>query len=76
MSKYTSLERVGQIKDGDKVATTYKGEREYWDGVTVKNPGEPNEEVIIDPKQNLYFITSMVVDDDSSWAKDVKFLSR
>ncbi len=71
------LNRVGQIQNGDKVTTDYKGKfrREIWPNVKVLNPGESHEEVVLDSKRNIYFITRMVLD-GTSWATGVTVSGR
>ena len=75
MGEYKELKSLDQIKDGDKVATTFKGKREYWDHVNVLDPNTDMEEILLDPENNIYFITSMAIG-GVSWAQDVVVLSR
>lgn len=66
-----ALTRLGQIQDGYTVTTTFKGEKEVWRNVKVLKPNTDMEEILLDKKENLYFITSMALD-GSSWAQDVQ----
>lgn len=64
------LSEAGQINEGDFVKMRYNGRMRQYKAKKVLNAGKGNEEIIINKKQNKYFITSMAID-GTSWAKDV-----
>lgn len=68
--KYEPLKNLAQIEDGDTVKTTSNGEVEVWRDVTVLHPNSKSEEILLDAHQNIYFITSMVLE-NQSWASEV-----
>ena len=68
--RYEPLKKLAQIEDGDTVKTTFKGEIEEWRDVTVLHPNSKSEEILLDPKKNIYFITGMVLK-NQSWASEV-----
>lgn len=74
-SGLTDLLSAGQIKEGDKLKITYKGERINYVAEEILNAGTDKEEIILHVDSNLYFITSMALD-GTSWAKDVKIAGR
>ena len=63
----------GQIQVGDTIICEFKGERKEYKVEEVLNPGKRGEEILLDKRNNLYFITSMSIN-GTSWAKNVKFL--
>ena len=67
-----NLTESGQIKAGATVVLAYKKEGQVHTVDEVLGAGSDREEILLDTKVNLYFITSMAVD-GSSWAQDVKF---
>ena len=67
--RYEPLKKLAQIEDGDTVKTTFKGEIEEWRDVTVLQPNSKSEEILLDPKKNIYFITGMVLK-NQSWASE------
>lgn len=72
--EWQKLTGVGQIKKGDKVLLSYKGEAQIHIAKEILMEGKPEEEILLNKETNLYFITSMAVD-GTSWAKEVKHLS-
>lgn len=66
------LTAPGQIKRGCKIHCTFGGNPHTYRAKEILYAGTDREEVIINKKKNLYFITSMAID-GSSWAKDVHF---
>ena len=66
------LTRAGQIKRGDIVHYEFRGVRKSSPVLAVLNHGSIREEIILKKKENIYFITSMVLG-GVSWAKDVTF---
>ena len=66
------LTAPGQIKRGCKIHCTFNGKSQTYRVKEIINAGTDKEEILVDVKQNIYFITSMAVD-GSSWAKDVYF---
>lgn len=67
-----NLTKSGQIKAGATVVLEYKGDDQIHTVDQILNPGTDREEILLDTKTNLYFITSMAIE-GSSWAKKVKF---
>lgn len=74
-SDLTRLLSAGQLEPGDIIQATFKGETKRYDVEDVLNPGTDKEEIILDIHDNLYFITSMVID-GTSWAKNVMIEGR
>jgi len=68
--RYEPLKKLAQIEDGDTVKATFKGKVEVWRDVTVLQPNSKSEEILLDPKKNIYFITGMVLK-NQSWASEV-----
>lgn len=68
----TKLTAPGQIKLGSKIHCTFKGKPQTYRAKEILNAGTDREEVIINKKQNLYFITDQAIT-GRSWAKDVHF---
>lgn len=66
------LTAPGQIKRGCRIHCTFNGKPQTCRAKEILNAGTDKEEILIDVKQNIYFITSMAID-GSSWAKDVYF---
>ena len=66
----TKLTDFGQIDSGDRVTCKYAGRIRSYKVREVLSKGTSREEIIINKKQNKYFIVSMALD-GSSWAKDV-----
>ena len=66
------LTEAGQIKNGATIVLANDGAGEAYESIEVLNAGTDHEEILLEAKGNLYFITSMAID-GSSWAKDVKF---
>lgn len=66
------LTAPGQIKPGDIIHCEFKGKPQRYRVKEVLYPGTYKEEILINKKKNLYFITSMAVD-GSSWAKKVHY---
>ena len=66
------LTAPGQIERGCKIHCTFSGKPQTYRAKVILNAGTDKEEVLINIKKNLYFITSMAID-GSSWAKDVYF---
>lgn len=66
------LTAAGQIKCGDEIHCEYKGKLKKYTAIEVLNPGSDREEIVVNKKANIYFITSMAID-GTSWAKNVKF---
>ncbi len=66
------LTAPGQIKPGDTIHCEFKGKPQRYRVKEVIHPGTDKEEILINKKKNLYFITSMAVD-GSSWAKMVHY---
>ncbi len=64
--------REGQLKKGDKITIVGKSTSDDQN-TTVKDVIEVdgNEEIIINKRQNKYFITHMLLSGDS-WAKQVQ----
>jgi len=69
------LTRPGQIKTGDTIHCEFRGEIQQHPVKEVLNAGTSREEILINRKKNLYFITSMAID-GSSWAKNVRVESQ
>lgn len=65
------LTRSGQIKKGDTLEVFNVGMKELHEVDQVIDSGTSGEEIILDSKLNLYFITSMYLN-ASSWAKQVR----
>ena len=68
--RYEPLKKLAQIEDGDTVKATFKGKVEVWRDVTELQPNSKSEEILLDPKKNIYFITGMVLK-NQSWASEV-----
>lgn len=68
------LTDVGQIKVNDSVFCEFEGKKQKYRAKEVLNAGTEEEEVLLNKKKNLYFITRMAID-GSSWAKNVSFVS-
>ena len=66
------LSGSGQIKKGATVVLAFRGEGQVHTVDQILNADTDKEEVLLDTKANLYFITSMAVD-GTSWANDVKY---
>ena len=66
----TSLAKSGQIKAGDIIHCEFKGKQQKHIVVEVLDAGTDREEILLDKKSNLYFITIMAIN-GSSWAKNV-----
>ena len=64
------LKQAGQITKHDLLIIDYRGVSTPYFVREVLNPGEDIEEVIVNKKDNIYFITSMAID-GTSWAKNV-----
>ena len=71
---FKRLTGVGQIKKGDKIVLANNGGAEIHHAKEILMEGQPTEEILLNKKDNLYFIVSMAVE-GTSWAKDVKYLS-
>lgn len=69
-----ALTCAGEIKPGDVIHCEFKGRAKKYRVKEVLNAGTDLEEILINKKKNLYFITSMAVD-GTSWAKNVNFVS-
>lgn len=69
-----NLTKPGQIKAGDTVLCDFKDKPQKYRVKDVINAGTDKEEILINKKKNIYFITSMAID-GSSWAKKVRFVS-
>jgi len=67
-----ALSEVGQIKKGDQILCIYKGSSKAYEAKEILFSSQPNEEILLDVEENLYFITSMAID-GSSWAKKVLY---
>jgi hypothetical protein len=67
---YEPLEAYGQIQKGDELEITFEETRDLYKVVRVINSGRKDEEILLNHKNNLYFITSMALE-GTSWAKDV-----
>lgn len=66
------LTSAGQIKPGNTVHCDFKGRPQKYRVKEVLYAGTDKEEILINKKKNLYFITSMAID-GTSWAKNVRF---
>lgn len=69
-----NLTKAGQIKKGAEIVLSNNGGGEVHTVDEVLNAGTDKEEILLNTKDNLYFITSMAID-GTSWAKQVKFLN-
>lgn len=67
---YEPLVAYGQIHKGDQLEITYENTRELFVVKKVINAGRKSEEILLNKKKNIYFITSMAIDGES-WARDV-----
>lgn len=69
------LKSAGQIKQGDAISVRIRDSQIRCNYVVdeVLNQGVQKEQVILDERNNIYFITSMAID-GSSWARDVEIL--
>jgi hypothetical protein len=72
--QWKKLTGVGQIKQGDKIRLSFNGEEQIHTAKEILMQKQQTEEILLNKRQNLYFIVSMAVD-GTSWAKDVKYLS-
>jgi hypothetical protein len=72
--QWKKLTGVGQIKQGDKIRLSFNGEEQIHTAKEILMQGKQTEEILLNKRQNLYFIVSMAVD-GTSWAKDVKYFS-
>lgn len=66
------LTTPGQIKRGCKIYCTFMGKPQTYRAKEILNAGTDIEVILVNKRNNLYFITSMAID-GSSWAKDVHF---
>ena len=66
----TKLTKEGQIKAGDTIKIIGKSERDSQITTVDVVINDHQEEVIINRKENKYFITDMVIN-GTSWAKEV-----
>ena len=66
------LKAAGQIKNGATIVLANEGAGESYENIEVLNAGTDREEILLERKGNLYFITSMAIK-GTSWANDVKF---
>ena len=69
------ITRPGQIRAGDTIVCDYKAKKRSYLAMEVLNAGTKYEEIIIDQKNNKYFITSMAIN-GTSWAKNVELLPK
>tara|TARA_R110002126_G_scaffold100103_1_gene231498 strand:+ start:294 stop:518 length:225 start_codon:yes stop_codon:yes gene_type:complete len=69
-----NLTKAGQIKNGAQILLSANGEGQAHTVDEVLHAGTDGEEILLNVKENLYFITSMAID-GTSWAKQVKFLN-
>ena len=69
-----ALTNSGQIQPGDTIHCEFKGKSQKYRAKEVLNAGTDQEEILLNKKKNLYFITSMAVE-GTSWAKNVRFVS-
>ena len=67
-----ALSGAGQIKKGDEIFCIYNGRAKIYEAKEILFAGTPNEEILLNVEDNLYFITSMAID-GSSWAKKVSY---
>lgn len=74
-SDFTALLCAGQIRQGDIIVCEYNGNIEQYTAEEVLDPGTGREEIIINTKENKYFITSMALKGES-WAKNVHVARR
>jgi hypothetical protein len=72
--QWKKLTGVGQIKQGDKIRLSFNGEEQIHTAKEILMQGQQTEEILLNKRQNLYFIVSMAAE-GTSWAKDVKYLS-
>lgn len=70
----TPLTGYGQIQKGDSLIVEYLGVDRAHTVEEVLDPGTDFEEVILNRRTNLYFITSTVID-GTSWASNVRIKS-
>lgn len=66
------LEKPGQIKKGATIVLSFNGEGQVHKAERILRSGKSDEEIILNKKRNLYFITEMAIE-GTSWAKEVKF---
>jgi hypothetical protein len=71
MRKLIKLTGEGQIKEGATVLLSYEGSENIHIVEEILKH-KTGEEILLETKGNLYFITSMAVD-GTSWAKNVKY---
>lgn len=71
---WKNLRSVGEIKKGDEILLLHKGEAQIHHAEEILMQGQPTEEILLNKKDNLYFIVSMAID-GTSWAKEVKYFS-
>jgi len=72
--EWKKLTGAGQIKKGDQILLAYNGEAQLHFAEEILMEGEPTEEILLNKKDNLYFIVAMAVD-GTSWAKHVAYLA-